>query len=229
MFNKKPMRIAAFIGTLGASAALIGMAATNTGAYFTDSENGQIAGTTGHLTVDKNNDFNLSFDNLVPGEYKDRTVAYHTGGDSNEDIWLYFPAGTPYGAFTGAKGAIDNYSEGGMGRFGHFAVKDNGGTPLFSSYNLQNDPTGASGCADANGHGSGPQATSETDTPPYCGVPHYMLIESNVPAGVDRSFTMTFGVTGKQTVQGQYAPPANVPFQVVATQAGHSPKPGNNF
>jgi hypothetical protein len=229
MFKKKPMRIAAFIGTLGASATLIGMAATNTGAYFTDSENGQIAGTTGHLTIDKNNDFNLNFDNLVPGEYKDRTVAYHTGGDSSEDIWLYLPAGTQYGAFTGAKGAVDGYPDGGMGRYGHFAVKDNAGNLLFSSYNLQNASNGSSGCADDNGHGFGPQATSESDTPPLCGVPHYMLIESDVPAGVDKSFTMTFGVTGKQTQQGQYAPPANVPFQVVATQHGHSPKPGGNF
>jgi hypothetical protein len=230
MFKNKTTRIVAFIGTLGASAALIGTAATNTGAYFTDSESGQIAGQTGHLTITKNNDFNLNFDNLVPGEYKDRTVAYHTSGDSNEDIWLYFPAGAQYGAFTGAGNGSDGYNGGGMGRYGHFAVKDNAGNPLFSSYNLQNDPTGASGCVDGNGHGGGRQATSETDSQMgYCGVPHYMLIESNLPSGVDRSFTMTFGVTGRQTEQGQYAPPANVPFQVVATQAGHSPKPGNNF
>ncbi len=232
---KKHTRIVAFIGTLGASATLIGMAATNTGAYFTDSESGQIAGTTGHLTIDKNNDFNLNFDNLVPGEYKDRVVGYHTGGDTTEDIWLYFPAGTQYGAFTGAKGTssngnVDGYSDGGMGRYGHFAVKDNAGNLLFSSYNLQNQPDGTSGCADGNGHGSNRPANSETDTDMgYCGVPHYMLVESNVPSGADRSFTMTFGVTGKQTQQGQYAPPANVPFQVVATQHGHSPKPGGNF
>jgi hypothetical protein len=228
MFKNKTTRIAAFIGTLGASATLIGMAATNTGAYFTDSESGQIAGQTGHLTVDqRGGSYNLNFDNLVPGEYKDRTVAYHTGGDTNEDIWLYFPAGTQYGAFTGAKGAVDSYSDGGMGRFGHFAVKDNAGNPQFSSYNLQNQADGTSGCADANGHGSGPQATSETNTPPFCGVPHYMLLESNLPSGSDRSFTMTFGVTGKQTEQGQYAPPANVPFQVVATQHGVRPDAKN--
>jgi hypothetical protein len=228
MFKNKSARIAAFIGTLGASAALIGAAATNTGAYFTDSETGQIAGTTGHLTVDKLNDYNLSFDNLVPGEYKDRSVAYRTGGDTNEDIWLKFPAGTPYGQFTGAKdngsnGNIDGFADGGMGRFGHFAVKDNAGNVLFSSYNLQNESNGTSGCADSNGHGSGPQATSPTNTPPLCGVPHYMLIETNLPSGSDRSLTMTFGVTGKQTQQGQYAPPANVPFQVVATQHGVRP------
>lgn len=236
MFKKKPTRIAAFIGTIGASAALIGMAATNTGAYFTDSEAGQIAGQTGHLTVDKISDFNLNFDNLIPGEYKDRNVSYHTGGDTNEDIWLYLPPGTPYGAFTGAKdtgaapggnGNVDGFADGGMGRYGHFAVKDNGGNLLFSSYNLQNQPNGTSGCADGNGHGFGPQATSPSDTPPYCGVPHYMLLESNLPSGSDRTFTMTFGVTGRQTQQGQYAPPANVPFQVVATQHGVRPDAGN--
>ena len=224
MRKSKAARIAAFIGALGGSAALIGAAATTTGAYFTDSKTGTVSASSGHLTIDRNNDYNLSFDNLIPGEYKDRVVGYHTGGDTNEDIWLYIPAGAGYAALTGAADNSDG-SPNGMGRFGHFAVKNNADQVLFSSYNLTNVSKDTSGCADDNGHGSGPQATSETDTPPNCGVPHYMLLESNVPSGTDGKFTMTFGITGK--AKGQGAPVANVPFQVVATQHNIRPDAKN--
>ena len=59
-------------------------------------------------------------------------------------------------------------------------------------------------------------------------MPHYIKIESNVPSGSDRQMTLTFGVTGRQTQQGQDAPPADaVPFQVVATQHGIRPDAEN--
>ena len=60
----------------------------------------------------------------------------------------------------------------------------------------------------------------------YCGLPHYMLIQSNVPDGATRHFTMTFGFTGKQTQQGQ-VDADHLPFQVVATQHGVRPDAGN--
>ena len=232
MFKKKPTRIAAFIGTLGASATLIGMAATNTGAYFTDHEDGTLSGKTGHLQVDKRSDYALNFNDLVPGEYQDRVVNYHTDSSTPEDIWLYFPAGTAYGQFTGAKDNgsnhnVDGFADGGMGRFGHFEVKNDGGGTLFSSWNLQNQPDGTSGCADNEGHGSNTPPADRETTPAYCGVPHYMKIESNVPSNSDRKLTITFGVTGRQQDQNQSAPPASVPFQVVATQHGIRPDASN--
>jgi hypothetical protein len=233
MFKNKTARITAFVGAIGASAALIGTAATTTGAYFTDAENGSISGQTGHLSVDQRGDsYNLTFANLVPGEYQDKVVNYHTGGDTKSDIWLAFPAGSAYGKFTGAKhvGAtpsVDGYDDGGMGRYGHFAVARSDGTTLFSSYNLQNAANGTSGCANTDGSGFGPQATDVNDTPPLCGVPHYIKLESNVNPGTDGHATLTFGVTGRQTDQGQAAPPATVPFQVVATQHGVRPDAGN--
>jgi hypothetical protein len=225
MFKKKSTRIVAFIGTLGASAALIGTAATNTGAYFTDSETGHVSGSSGHLALDKNSDYELSFAKLVPGEYKTQSVGYKTSGDTAEDIWLAFPDGVAYAKFSGAKHGA-NWDDGGMGRYGHFAVANSGGT-VFSSYNLQDEADGSSGCADINGHGSGRQSTGVGDTPPLCGVPHYILLEQNVPSGTQAQFTMTFGVTGRQTDQGQAAPPAKVPFQVVGTQHGVRPDAAN--
>jgi hypothetical protein len=233
MFKNKTARVTAFIGALGASAALIGTAATTTGAYFTDAEDGNISGSSGHLSLDKRNgDYQLAFNNLVPGEYQDKEVFYATGGDTASDVWLKFPSGEAYGKFTGAKGTTtnsnpDGFAEGGMGRFGHFAVARNDGGVQFSSYNLQNESNGTSGCADGDGHGFGRKPVDRADTPPLCGVPHYIKLESNVPAGSDRKFTITFGVTGRQTTQGQTAPPATVPFQVVATQHGVRPDAEN--
>jgi hypothetical protein len=229
MIKKKTARVAAFVGTLGASAALIGMAATNTGAYFTDSENGNLSASSGHLQVDKNSDYNLNFDNLVPGEYKTREVGYKTDSSTPEDIWLKFPAGVDYGKFTGAKNVpdpggnnnVDGWADGGLGRFGHFEVARNDGTTVFSSWNLQNQPNGTSGCGDSNGHGSNTPPADRDATPAYCGVPHYILLDSNVPSLTQAKFTMTFGATGRWT--GQSLPVANVPFQVVATQ--HNVRP----
>jgi hypothetical protein len=219
---KKHTRIVAFIGTLGASATLIGMAATNTGAYFQDSEGGSLSGKTGHLDIAANNDFNLNFNDLVPGVYQDRVIKYHTDSNTPEDIWLKIPDGVAYAQFSGAKnGQYD--ANGGLGRFGHFAVKNNAGNLLFSSYNLANLNDSTSGCADDNGHGSGPQATAQDDFPPNCGVPHYMLIDQNVPTGADRQFTITFGVTERKSAQYQAQPPQTVPFQVVATQPNIRP------
>lgn len=220
MFKTKAARITGFVGTLGLSATLLGAAASTTGAYFTDSEPGTVAASAGSLTLDRRSDYNLSFDRLIPGEYKSREVVYRTGGDAATDIWLKFPAGLNYLAFTGDKGNAQ-HPAGGLGRYGHFAVADNGGGTLFSSYNLTNESAGVSGCADANGHGSGRQATSPTDTPPYCGVPQYIKLESNVAPGSELKSTLTFGVTGRWKTQG--VPVANLPFEVVATQVGVRP------
>lgn len=221
--KSKTARVAGFVAALGASATLVGFAANGTGAYFTDSAPGNLTGSTGHLRLNADSDTNLNFSNLVPGEYQSQQVKYHTDSSTNEDVWLYFPDGQAYGLFTGAKGG--EVAGGGLGRYGHLEVDNSNGDALFSSYNLQDVQDGVSGCADANGHGSGPQATSVSDTPPYCGVPHYMLLESNVPSGSYGSVTLKFGVTGRWTSQN--AAVANVPFQLVATQHGIRPDAGN--
>lgn len=226
MFKSKTTRVTAFVGTLGASAALIGMAATTTGAYFTDTESGSITAKTGHLQIDKRSDYALNFNDMVPGVYQDRDVHYRTDSSTNEDIWLKFPDGVAYAKFTGEK-LGPNWPDGGMGRFGHFEVKNSAGNTLFSSWNLQNESAGVSGCANANGHGSNQPPADRDATPAYCGVPRYMLIESDVPSGTENKFTMTFGVTGRMVDQNAYQPPATVPFEVVATQHNVRPDASN--
>jgi hypothetical protein len=226
MQKLKAARLAGFVGALGASAVLLGAAANTTGAYFMDQEDGTVSAKSGSLTVDKRSDYSLNFDKLIPGEYKSKDVAYHTAGDATEDIWLAFPDGAASGMFTGAKNG-SKYAGGGLGRYGHFEVKNNADQVLFSSYNLQNESDTSSGCADANGHGSNRAATSETDTDMgYCGVPHFIKVESNVAPGTDAKLTMVFGLTGK--AKGQNTQVAeNLPFSVIATQAGVRPDAKN--
>jgi hypothetical protein len=51
MRKSRAVRVAGFVGALGASAALVGFAATGTGAYFSDSHTGAINASTGSVKV----------------------------------------------------------------------------------------------------------------------------------------------------------------------------------
>jgi hypothetical protein len=79
-----------------------------------------------------------------------------------------------------------------------------------------------SGCADANGHGgNGPESGLHANDNGYCGVPRYILVQTNLAPGHDGSFKMTFGL--QPTWRAQDSAAANVPFKIVATQPGIRP------
>ena len=161
----------------------------------------------------------------MPGTNKTRDIGYNVETTGPSDVWLVFdPTDAAYLKFTGAAGNT-LYPAGGMGRFGHFAVSNDSGGPLFQSYNLAHVASG--GCAvDGNGRGgSNQQSTSRDDTPPQCGVPSAILIASNLSNGQGGTVHLTFGVTGRWT--GQNATLTPVPFKLVATQAGHRPDAAN--
>jgi hypothetical protein len=226
MNKRKTARVAAFIGAVGASAALIASAVGTTGAYFTDTEAGSVGTSYGHVVLNKASNFNLAFDNLLPGKYQDKTVSYDTVGASDtEDIWLVFDkSNSTYQAITGTNG---------IGGFGHFAVFNNAGNQLFSSWNLHNDPsTGQSGCANDLGHGGNGRnddytynhnATPANPNDTYCGIPGAIKIESGVPANNARQFQITYGITPRASNAWQSFPSSSLPFKVVATQEGIRP------
>jgi hypothetical protein len=229
----KAWRLGGFIAALGASGALIAAATGATGAYFTDSHNGTIQAVSGHLKLNVTNT-TLSFTGLMPGTDQTAQVSYHTDlSGGTEDVWLYFPDNQAYGQFTGAKGA--EWSDGGLGRYGHFAVSDSNGGLAFQSYNLQNRPAGDTSTTDAcpvddntGRGGSSVMATGVDDTPPYCGVPHYILLASNLGNAADGTITFTFGLTGRQTQQNQAEfLPAAVQYQIIGTQHGVRPDAPN--
>lgn len=227
-------RVGGFLAALGASAALIASASGATGAWFTDSHSGNLAGSTGHLRLNVS-DTTLNFNGLVPGQSQTKQITYSVDvSNGTEDVWLVFPTATAdqaqrYGQFTGAKNDAA-WADGGLGRYGHFAVSDTAFGQAFRSHNLQNQPGGATdeSCGiDANGRGgSDQQATSSSDTPPYCGVPKAILLAWNLADSTTGTIEVTFGVTGRWTVQNA-DPVVNVPFQIVATQHGVRPDAAN--
>jgi hypothetical protein len=232
MRKSRAVRVAGFVGALGASAALVGFAASGTGAYFTDSHAGSINTSTGSVKVNVNPaDGVLSFNNLLPGEYKDQTINYQAAGTGAEDIWLVFPTTdetgvNPSEAFTGKP---DDSVGGGLGRYGHLAISSPAGS--FTSYNLNNSGSGShSGpsCGiDGNGHGgSNQQLTSPSDhTLPFCAPANAILLDSNLTNGQSGAATITFGYTPLLTS----AQPTGqlVQYKIVATQ--HGIRPDNQF
>ena len=132
-------KIGGFIGTVAAGAALVAAAAGGTGAYFTDSKAGEMKASTGQLKLNTT-ETNLSFADLMPGTSKTNSLDYNVVTTGPSDVWLVFdPADASYQKFTGAKlNALA--PKGGLGRYGHSAVSNNTGGPLFQSYNLAHAP-----------------------------------------------------------------------------------------
>lgn len=225
--GKQFFKIGGFIGTLTAGAALVATATAGTGAYFTDSHPGTITAQAGHLRLINVSSTAFDFRDIMPGEDKTLPVDYQVDVSSGKvDIWLTFDTSTAaYARFTGAKGQ-NGWADGGLGRFGHFKVTASGAT-LFNSYNLQNAPDGTSGCVDSLGHGGSAPAQSHDDTSMgYCGVPKQILVASGLSNNEARQFQLTFGLTGRQVQQNQLDID-HLPFQLVATQAGHAPDAAN--
>lgn len=243
MRKGKSIRLAAFVGALCASAALVAAAAGSTGAYFTASEPGTLTATAGHIQVSTTGT-ELNFENLLPGVDKSLNVTYTPSSNSgNEDIWMVFDATTAqYGAFTGSGSATYGaLTGGGLGGYGHFKIFSDQGLG-FESYNLALPSAYSNGVYPSGGYSStNPQGTclvngngdggstaravgpvNATQSAPECGVPAAIKIGSNIPASQTHTATVTFGLTGKAS-GGQGTQWADVPFKIVATQVGISP------
>jgi hypothetical protein len=227
MQKAKAIRLAGFVGALGASAVLVGAAVQGTGAYFSDSHNGSISATTGHvsLAVSPANG-ELNFSGMLPGDYQSKDVAYTAHGTGAEDVWLVFPTNGDAEAFVGNP---SDASGGGLGRYGHFALSSTNGAH-FTSYNLNNPGTGShsgDSCpTDANGEGgSNAQPATPTDTQvAFCAPPNAILLASGLANGQGGTATFTFGFTPllRNTSQ-EDSLQASVAYKIVATQAGIRP------
>ncbi|MHB1800568.1 MAG: hypothetical protein ACYCU5_02715, partial [Actinomycetes bacterium] len=134
------LRLGGFVAAVGTSAALIAAASGTTGAYFSDTHSGTMQATSGHLllTISDSSSTALDFTDLMPGVNQQKNISYTTDSSPNarEDIWLVFPVTTSvqqlaYAEFTGAKGEF-GYADGGLGRYGHFAVANNGNVAFTS-------------------------------------------------------------------------------------------------
>lgn len=246
MNKSKALRVGGFVVAVAASAALIGAATGATGAYFTDSSQGQFTGSSGNLHITTQNTY-FSFAGLNPGQDQHQVITYQLSGTTPADIWFVFDTSTQAGRtaycdFTGATtdSNCTNYpaDKGGLGMYGHFKVQGPSGS--FESYNLAlQQATDAEGgystvgdnpsfkcLVNANGwYGSAQQhvvgSVYGAHDIAQCGAPHAILLQTSMQPGTGNHATITFGLTGKQTQQNQsYGP---VPFKIVATQPGVSP------
>jgi hypothetical protein len=230
MRKSKAVRVVGFVGALGASAALVGFAATGTGAYFTDSKPGSINASTGSVKlIVSPSDGKLNFTNLLPGEYQDQNIDYTAAGTGSEDIWMVLPSDGSAEALVGQK---DDGSGGGLGRYGHFAVTAPDGS--FTSYNLANrppsDPNGPVCGVDGNGHGGSNQVAADKKdySLPYCAPANAILLQSGLTYGQGGRATVTFGFTPLLTGP-QSGPLSQVAaYKIVATQHGIRPENSTN-
>ena len=214
LLNRKKM----IIGAGGVAVALtMALAAVGpTGAYFSDTEQGNISGALGSIEVTGSNT-ELSYTNMLPGEPQTVTAGFTNTGLNNQDVWVVFNNEK-------ALHAINN-----LGKYGNFTVAS-GGTAVFASTNLQDGAYRATNsCGDffeqAN-RGCWPLRSA------------YKLASNLAPSeGGNVSFTFAYGAAMKtgagawnqypvQFAGGEEYPAAEgygLPYQIVATQVGHAP------
>jgi hypothetical protein len=232
MHKKTWAKLGGFVVAAACTATLVGFAATNTGAYFTDSAPGSINASTGNVTVNTAGT-TLNFTGLLPGQYQPLTFIYNVNsGSAAEDVYLEFSHVDAFQHIP-QDGAVP------LGRYGHLAVSGPAGS--FSSFNLAQDPDDATGNTDGRAddcqvdqYGRGGYQTAEaTDvgdhTVGYCPAPKFILLSANLdPSDGNQTASITFGYTGLLQSPQNRTNLLNVPFKVVAVQHGILPGNSNN-
>jgi hypothetical protein len=202
-------RTIGFIGSAGLTVALIGAAATGTGAYFTDSKSGAITGTMGTIAITGydgggDNALDMTFSGMLPGEAQSRTVRYQNTGSGNQDVWVVFNKadlnnGLPGDAARGLN-TLGTYAE------VHMTAN---GSPIFDSANLNDGyPCGTPG---------------NPGYPTLCALPSQIKLADNLAPGAvgDMMFSFAPGYKFKNGVQG--AAILQLGYKLVATQHGIAP------
>lgn len=210
-------RVAVWVATLGAMACLVIVATGATGAYFSDSHNGDITGTIGSIKVTPSggtgtDGTDFTFANMLPGVPQTVTVNFANSGKNAEDVWLVFNNAT-------ALSALNN-----LGSYGEVHISN--GHALFDSANLNDNRTSC-----------GPFA------PTGCWpLPQQIQVASNLQPGSSGHASFTFNyagklkdpaaeggpfniypVTGQVTVNAADGAGAGLPYEIVATQVGQTP------
>jgi hypothetical protein len=209
---------------MGASLLLMGalvvMATGATGAYFSESKQGEISGTTGSIHVHTSggsgpNGLLFNFKNLLPGEPQSATVEFKNTGHNNQDVWVVFDNAE-------ALHALNN-----MGHYGEVTIANPGGW-VFHSANLNDNLPPASGtCGPFSPSGCWPLGEQ-------------YKVASNLAPGAGSWFKFTFGYTthkggignSQEEMPFNTYPPevepseivgSGLPYEVVATQVGVEP------
>lgn len=239
-------RVGGFVTALAASVGLVAAATSATGAYFSDTQNGSVAGTfgsvkvvtTGHGGGSTGGSLAFDFANLMPGTPQTATVTYKNTGTAKEDIYLVFPN-------VQALHALNN-----RGRYGYAQVTSNGQL-VFQSSNLTDgyaaNPTSTEALSTWTAQGPShcptdpptPAVSAETlanavaGTSPCWPLPNVIKLASNLGVNASGTMTFSFAPTGKERAAGDELQPAfcyplkqdphssSTADQVCATGAAH--------
>ena len=223
----RSFRLAAFLAAVGGAAALVGTAASGTGAYFTDVQGGQVNGGFGTVTVavdgvtlppgDSHSGLAITWNNMLPGTDKTVTWTVKNTGTGNESIWL----------------AFDNSNQGWFNANGNTGINNLGtyGDAKINSPLLNKD---FNNLDNLYPQGSGPNPGQKN----ACGDPvpaiAYLPAENHVAdlsPGASTSFTFSFGYTAclsANVLQGGPAFLTPLLYDIIATQQGVTPDDTHN-
>lgn len=195
----------------------------STGAYFSDTRQGDVTGSIGSIKVKGSGgsgaeSLGLNFTGLLPGSPQTVTAGYQNTGNSPQDVWVVFNNAD-------ALHALND-----LGTYGEFHIAANG-TPLFDSANLSDDMDDPA------------NLSCGTLAPTGCWpVPKMIKVASNVGPTASGTIDFTFGYAAKLKGQSpagggvwnsypvSTVPKPNpvvagngLPYQIVATQVGQTP------
>jgi hypothetical protein len=219
-------------------AGLVAVASGATGAYFSDTKDGQLNGTIGSIKVTTSGGSGpdglvFTWENMLPGFQYSATATYQNTGSSVQDVWLVFPNRTALSALAS------------LGAYGAVHITSTNGLDFYSS-NLNDHPVDQGGT-------NPPRGTVRM-------IPQQILLAQNVGPTASGSMTFTFQYASRMTTQEpsglfnvyplatpgsaqdpnwpndgnqggyaqHFADPADgsgsgLPFQIVATQHGIAP------
>lgn len=218
MSNSVKVRLGALSASLVVVAALVVAATGVTGAYFSETKQGEFKGNTGSIHIHTKggsgpNGLVFDFKNLLPGEPQSATAEYKNTGKNNQDVWIVFNEPE-------ALHSLNN-----LGSYGEVTLKNGAGT-LFHSNNLNDNLPPASGtCGEFEPSGCWP-------------LKEQYKVGSNIAPGAGGYFRFTFAYSGKLSSPAAEEQPWNtyppevkpedikgngLPYEVVATQVGQEP------
>ena len=190
--------------------ALLAIGAGQTGAYFSDSHDGNVTGSIGSIRINPTSGTNFSFDNLLPGDPQTVTLTYSNSGKNVEDVWLAFPNKT-------ALSALNN-----LGTYGELHVVSNG-TEIFGSNNLNdNTTTCPTGCNPLPAK----LKLASNVAPGATGAVKLTFGYASKLKTQDPTGTATFNtypVAGQTVVNASDGSGSGLPLRLVATQVGQQP------
>lgn len=235
MLNSVKTRGLALLATVALLGGTAWIASGTTGAYFSDTHTGSIAGTIGSIQVHVDGGSSttaprLTFDKMLPGVSQTVQVSYKNTGVNHQDVWIVFNNAT-------ALSALNN-----LGTYGQASLSANG-VGLFQSSNLSDNQLRCG----TFGHGFAADGTTLLCWPLLA----QYKVASDVAPGAGGSVSFSFNYASKMSV-----PPAafntfpasltaydpahpnkddqftintsdgsgtGLPYQIVATQTGIKP------